>query len=119
VKKDQVISTANRLLRVLIVFILATFAWIFFRADHVTHAFYIVYKLFDFSSFYIDSTTFFYAMIGLVLLFLFDFINENYPKFGLLDSSINVRIVIIYLFLLVTTLFIGVFNGGQFIYFQF
>ena len=119
VGKDQKISTFNRLFRVLVVFVLATFAWIFFRADHVTHAFYVVYKLFDFSSFYADYSTFFYGFFGLFVLFLFDYINENYPKFGLLDSSINFRLVAIYLFLLVTTLFIGVFNGGQFIYFQF
>ena len=119
VKKDEKISTANRLVRILIVFVLATFAWIFFRADHVTHAFYVIYKLFDFSAFYIDYSTFFYAVIGLVLLFLFDFINENYPDFGLLDTKINMKIVLIYLLLLVTTLSIGVFNGGQFIYFQF
>ncbi len=119
VKKDEKISTANRLVRILIVFVLATFAWIFFRADHITHAFYVIYKLFDFSAFYIDYSTFFYAVIGLVLLFLFDFINENFPNFGLLDTKINMNIVLIYLFLLVTTLFIGVFNGGQFIYFQF
>lgn len=119
VKKGETISTINRLFRIMVVFVLATFAWIFFRADHVTHAFYVIYKLFDFSSFYIDYSTFFYAVIGLVLLFLFDFINENYPNFGLLDTKINMNIVLIYLFLLVTTLSIGVFNGGQFIYFQF
>lgn len=119
VKNGESISTINRLTRVFIVFVLATFAWIFFRADHVTHAFYIIQKIPDFSSFYIDYSTFLYAAIGLTVLFLFDYINENYPKFGLLDSSINIKTVTIYLFLLILTLSVGVFNGGQFIYFQF
>ena len=119
VQKDQVISKVNRVVRVLVVFVLATFAWIFFRADHITHAFYVIYKLFDFSSFYADYSTFFYGFIGLVVLFLFDFVNEKYPQFGLLDHKINIPLVIIYLFLLVVTISIGVFNGGQFIYFQF
>ncbi len=119
VKKDETISTLNRLIRVFIVFVLATFAWIFFRADHISHAFYVIQNLFDFSSFYIDYSTFFYAIIGLSVLFIFDFVNENYPDFGLLDNRINLKIVFIYLFLLTITLSIGVFNGGQFIYFQF
>ncbi len=119
VGKDQTISTLNRLVRVAVVFVLATFAWIFFRADHVTHALYIVYKLFDFSSLYLDYNTFFYGMIGLALLLLFDLVNENFSGFGLLDNKINTPLVLIYVFLLVVTLSIGVFNGGQFIYFQF
>ena len=119
VRKDETISILNRLIRVFIVFVLATFAWIFFRADHVSHAFYVIQNLFDFSSFYIDYSTFFYAIIGLSVLFIFDFVNENIPEFGLLDSSINMKIVMIYLFLLIITLSFGVFNGGQFIYFQF
>jgi D-alanyl-lipoteichoic acid acyltransferase DltB (MBOAT superfamily) len=118
-KKRGTISFGNRLFRILVVFVLVTFAWIFFRADHVTDAFYVIHQLFDFGSFYVDYSTFFYGGLGLIFLFLFDFINEKYPAFGLLDDKINLKIVLIYLLLLITTLFIGVFNGGQFIYFQF
>jgi D-alanyl-lipoteichoic acid acyltransferase DltB (MBOAT superfamily) len=120
VKKDQKIGWFNRFMRTFIVFVLVDFAWIFFRANNVTEAFYIVTNIFDFGGevFY-DYKIFFYGIIGLLILFINDLIIENNPNSIIENSKINYKSVIYFTFLVCLILFIGVFNGGQFIYFQF
>ncbi len=119
-KKEQKVSIFNKLLRIFIVFVLVNFAWIFFRANNLTEAFYIVNNIFDFNApLYIDSKVFFFGLIGLVILFINDYIVENNKNSILLNSNINYKSVVYFAFLVCLILFIGVFNGGQFIYFQF
>jgi len=120
VKKKQKISFYNRIMRTLIVFILVDFAWIFFRANNVTEAIYVINHIFDFSKevFY-DNKIFFYGIIGLTILFVHDLIVENTSDSVLENSKVNYKSVLYFAFLICLILFIGVFNGGQFIYFQF
>ena len=120
VKKDQKISKINRIVRTVLVFILVDFAWIFFRANDVTEAFYISKSIFNFSGevFY-NYKVFFYGFIGLIVLFINDLIVENNPNSIIENSKINYKSAIYFAFLVCLILFIGVFNGGQFIYFQF
>ncbi|MCL4164560.1 UNVERIFIED_CONTAM: hypothetical protein GTU68_024768, partial [Idotea baltica] len=120
VKKGQKISVFNRIIRIFIVFILVDFAWIFFRANNVTDAFYIISNIFDFGGdLYINYKVFFYAIIGIFILFINDLIIENFPNSILENTKMNYLIVIYFALLVCLILFIGVFNGGQFIYFQF
>ncbi len=120
VKKNQKISFHNRVIRTLLVFILVDFAWIFFRANNVSEAFYIIRNIFNFTGevFY-DYKIFFYGIIGLFVLFINDIIVENYKDSILENSKINYKSVLYFVFLICLILFTGVFNGGQFIYFQF
>jgi len=120
VKKDNKISILGRVFRTLIVFILVDFAWIFFRANNVTEAFYIVKNIFDFNGdLYVDYKVFFYGFVGLITLFINDLIVENNSNSILENSKLNFKVVIYFALLVCLILFIGVFNGGQFIYFQF
>lgn len=108
-----------RLLRMSIVFVLVNLAWIFFRANTVGDAFHILSHIADQGKLFIDYSTFFYGIIGLFILLLLDFIEEYNADFGLLNNKISHKITIVYSFLIIITLCIGSFNGGQFIYFQF
>ena len=114
------ISFIERIARVLIVFILVDFAWIFFRANNLTEAMYIVKSIADFSgTLFIDYKVFFYGFIGLLILFVNDLIVENYKDSIILNDQLNGKVVTYYAILICILLSIGVFNGGQFIYFQF
>jgi len=114
------ISIFERVVRVIIVFILVDFAWIFFRANNITEAIYIVKNIGNFSSnLFIDYKVFFYGFIGLLILFFNDYIVENNPNSIILNSKLDNKTVIYFAFLVCVLLFMGVFNGGQFIYFQF
>jgi D-alanyl-lipoteichoic acid acyltransferase DltB (MBOAT superfamily) len=120
VKKNQKISFFNRIFRTLFVFILVDFAWIFFRANNVSDAFYIIRNIFSFAGeIFYDYKVFFYGAIGLFVLFINDLIVENYKDSILENSKMNYKSVIYFVFLICLILFTGVFNGGQFIYFQF
>ena len=120
VKKNQKISLFNRIMRTIIVFILVDFAWIFFRANNVTEAFYVVNNIFNFTNeVFFDYKVFFFGFIGLLVLFINDLIVENNTNSIIENSKINYKAVLYFTFLICLLMFIGVFNGGQFIYFQF
>ncbi|MDY7394094.1 MBOAT family O-acyltransferase [Aureibaculum sp. 2210JD6-5] len=120
VKKYQKISLFNRILRALIVFLLVDFAWIFFRANNVADAFYIAKNIFSFSGeLFSDYKIFFFGIIGLVVLFVNDLIVESNTDSIIENSKINYKVAIYFAFLVCLILYTGVFNGGQFIYFQF
>ena len=118
VKKNY--NLFQKTIRIFIVFILVDFAWIFFRANSISEALYIVENIGIFSSkFFIDHKVFFYGIIGLMILFFNDYFIERSEDSSLLNSRLNIRLSIYFAFLVIVTLSIGVFNGGQFIYFQF
>jgi len=120
VKSNTKISKLNRVFRTIVVFILVDFAWIFFRANNVTEAFYVVTHIFNFTGevFY-DYKIFFYAGLGLLVLIINDLIVENNKNSIIENSKLNYTSIIYFVFLVCLILFTGVFNGGQFIYFQF
>lgn len=107
-------------LKILTTFCLSAFAWIFFRANHVTDAFLIIKKIFTDTNFnlFLNWEVFFAAILGLTLLF-FKEIREEYflNKFNIFKNTIF-RLMI-YAFLIVLIILFGVFDSGQFIYFQF
>lgn len=103
-------------------FILVIFAWIFFRANNLTDAFSIIKKIFtNHGALYIGTfTTFLYGLFGLSILFLKELREEFFPQRFQLMNNKNVLLSTFTLsILLVIIISIGVFNGGQFIYFQF
>ena len=107
-------------IQILTTFILSSFAWIFFRANNVNDAMLIVKKMGTQLSpnIFIKWDVFFALFIGLTILILKEFKDEFlHNKFSFLKKS-NYS-VIFYALVLVIILLMGVFDEGQFIYFQF
>jgi alginate O-acetyltransferase complex protein AlgI len=126
--KDVVIH--NRLLRILskaikasFTFVLICFSWIFFRANTVQDAFTVIKRIFTVPGklyFQDDYTLLAYPFIGVAILFLYELNQEmNHGKSTYFFNKSPVVRMAIYSLLLITILLIGVFDGGQFIYFQF
>ena len=102
-------------------FLLFAFSQIFGRASSANEAFGVIGKIMTQpGSLYIEKTTFAYALPALALLFFKDWKDEFMP--GRIGFFSNANIIIrfaSYLFILVLILLAGVFDGGQFIYFQY
>jgi alginate O-acetyltransferase complex protein AlgI len=112
----------NTLLQMLITFVLVCFAWIFFRANNTADAFLIVKNIFNFcGTLYTGHLQqFFYCIIAILVLLLVE-VRQNYFMFSELPVKTNhwLKEHIAYAILIVMILMLGVFDGGQFIYFQF
>lgn len=112
----------NHLLQILITFMLSCFAWIFFRANNLTDALLIIKKIFLFSGnlFIGDKQQLFYCVSGIGFLIVAEFRCE-YFRLGALPVKTNHWLTeqIAYACIIVLILLFGVFDGGQFIYFQF
>lgn len=112
----------NNALQIGTTFFLVCFAWIFFRANNTQDAFLIIRKIFSMSgTLFIDwQMIMLYAIGGILFLFSVEFKNEYYKgSFSFMNHPVAVVRYGTYTFLCITILLIGVFDGGQFIYFQF
>jgi D-alanyl-lipoteichoic acid acyltransferase DltB (MBOAT superfamily) len=107
-------------IQILTTFILSSFAWIFFRANNVDEAFLIVKKIATTLSgdLFVKWDVFFAVFIGLSVLLLREFRDEFLiNKFSFLKKY-NLSLVF-YAVIVALILLMGVFDEGQFIYFQF
>jgi D-alanyl-lipoteichoic acid acyltransferase DltB (MBOAT superfamily) len=112
----------NQVLQVVITFILSCFAWIFFRANNVTDAFFIIKKISTFggSIFIKNPSIMIYSFVGIIILLFVELKREYYAGNFLLFSNRSWIVRnLSYALLIILILLIGVFDGGQFIYFQF
>ena len=76
--------------------------------------------IFDRGPLYLDLTTMAYSFLGIVILLASDFREEYYPERIRLFNNSNVVVRFgSYLSVALMILWIGILNGGQFIYFQF
>lgn len=103
-------------------FFMACFAWIFFRAASMSDALLIIRKIFTFEGpLFTDSLSMMaYAFFGIAFLAVYETKAEFFPaKFTLLHHRNQVVRQLSYAVLVILILLIGVFDGGQFIYFQF
>lgn len=123
-RKRLAISKNSKLYRVygiFITFILVSFTWIFFRADTTYDALSIIKNISSLKgTLFIDITTMVYSLIGLILLIFL----ETMREFGLAShlpflTKHWFAEYLAYASLVIIILLIGVFDGGQFIYFQF
>ena len=121
--KTELNNNFVKVVNVLSCFVTVCFAWIFFRASSALEAFNIIRKIFtdqDCSSINLYLNDLVYALFGMLILFLCEFLNEYYPDKKILMENENIVIrYASYILLLTIILMCGVFNGGQFIYFQF
>ncbi len=116
------LSGFHHALQVLITFHLVCFAWIFFRANTVHDAFLVVGKIATMSPFDIavgSAYQFAYGLFGIVALLTFEAFQGAHPVTDFFTRFHPVHRWAFYVFCAVTILLIGVFDGGQFIYFQF
>jgi len=108
--------------QILITFLLASFAWIFFRANNTQDAFMIIHKILLmngplFADWY---SIMFYSFFGILFLVAIELKKEFYQgSFSFIDHPNPIVRYSSYSFLCMTIILIGVFDGGQFIYFQF
>jgi D-alanyl-lipoteichoic acid acyltransferase DltB (MBOAT superfamily) len=116
------LSGFNQFLQIITTFVLVCFAWIFFRANNVNDAFNIIYKIFSFKgSIYVENPgMLIYSFFGILILILIEMKQEYYKGLFLFMNNKNWLIrYISYATIIILILLIGVFDGGQFIYFQF
>lgn len=116
------IPKLNHFLQILITFLLACFAWIFFRANNLPDALLIIKKIASLSGdiFTGNKQQLVYCFCGLAFLIITEFRRE-YHGLGALPfrRTTWIREEFAYASLIVLILLLGVFDGGQFIYFQF
>jgi alginate O-acetyltransferase complex protein AlgI len=109
-------------LKILTTFILACFAWVFFRAGSLKESLDILNKIITLKGpLYIGTPAFAIYSIFAILFLLFvelktEYFNEKINFFHHPNPWVR---KLSYTFIIVLILVIGVFDGGQFIYFQF
>lgn len=111
------------LFRYLLTFCLVCIAWVFFRAATVQDAFMIMGNILTAAPgglFVGYAAGFAYSILLIVFLFIAE-VNEEFfaNKWSLIWSPKPAVRMAGYVLLLLVMMLIGVFNGGQFIYFQF
>ncbi len=124
-------STIVRIVNVAITFLLAAFAWIFFRANSIHDAFAIIKSMFVFKSngtglhtllkeIHYTNGDLVIAVMAVVVMECIHFYQE---KKGSVEEWINARPIVvrwsIYYAALFAIIFLGVWENRQFIYFQF
>ena len=112
----------NQFLEIITTFSLTCFAWIFFRANNVTDAFTIIKKIskFDGPIFIENPSMIIYPFCGILLLLCVELKQEYYKgSFSFFHNKNWMIRNLSYTFLVILILLFGVFDGGQFIYFQF
>ena len=114
----------NRLLNILITFIMVYFAWIFFRANSISDAWLLIGKHFTFHNseelnLFRISSDFNLSFISIAILILVDFMEEQFrlsQKLLLQPASFKWSLLI----MLLGIIFIfGVWDEADFLYFQF
>ena len=113
----------TNLMHILITFALVSFAWIFFRANSVQHAFQIIESIFTLKQgtlFVGTPAGFAYSILGILFLILVEYTVEYHPNKLLIFNNPN-RIIRYsgYVTIVLLIVLFGVFSGTQFIYFQF
>ena len=112
-----------RSIRWVLNFVLVAIAWVFFRASNFQTAKQILKNIYTFKPgpLYIGNASYLvYSFLLILFLFAAEYNAEKLNnRYAWLYSERKVLRWSAYLFLILTLLSIGVFNGGQFIYFQF
>ena len=112
----------NSFIQILLTFALSCFAWIFFRANTTNDAFLIIKKIFTTNgSIYFDEPSMLImCFLGIIMLLFVEMKKEYYHgKFSFFNNDKWIVRHLSYAILIILILLIGVFDGGQFIYFQF
>lgn len=111
----------KRFVFVAVNFVLVLIAWVFFRANSTADAVNIIQKMFTKPGLpFSDVTTYMYGIFGLIILLIKEISDEFYPKgYKFLENENPIVAAFAGALVIVMIISIGVFDGGQFIYFQF
>lgn len=112
----------HKAFNIIITFLLSCFAWIFFRANNIDDAFLIIKKVFTFKGplFIQNPSMVIYSFTGIFILLFVDMKKEFYKgSFSFFNHQNWWVRNLSYATLVIIILLMGVFDGGQFIYFQF
>jgi len=113
-----------KIFRILITFLIVNLLWVFFRAPTISEAWYVISKIFTDlgnTNLYLATNTIMLTIVfGVSMLFGKEIFDEFFPnRMRLFDNpKIYVRWAA-YILIFVSIMLVGVFDGGQFIYFQF
>ena len=116
------IPKIKSVMQIILTFSLTCLSWVFFRANNVNDALNIIKKmiLFDGPIYHEHVYWLVYSIFGILMLMLCEIKQEYYQgKFNLFNNNNWVIRNISYAAVTIIILLIGVFDGGQFIYFQF
>lgn len=129
-KENKTPSVSARLRKAVITFVLTDFAWLFFRADNMTHAVALLRQMFSNiwlyqpGSFGLEPSGFTILIAALFVLFAVDFLHEKEIDIfkWLKTQEIWFRYAV-YLVLIWSVILLGIYGtaytSSQFIYFQF
>jgi len=111
----------NSIIQIVITFVLACFAWIFFRANSLDDAYMITKKVLMFNgNLFFDYTSFVYGFIAIAFLLLAEYYAETNKMHNIpFKTNNHIKEHFAYAFFGAVIILFGVFDGGQFIYFQF
>ncbi len=112
----------GKFINILFTFLLICLSWIFFRAKDLNQAMLVIRKIFTFEigSLFITNPTFTYSLFAIAFLLITESKEEYYKNAPSLLNNKNITVrYITCLALVLLILLIGVFDGSQFIYFQF
>ena len=113
----------GKTIKIIITFCLVSFAWIFFRMPSLNDCFKLILHICDTSlplTLFIDTKVLAFVFIGIVILWIYDFIEENCPnKIKILSNNNRIVRWFGYITLVVYILLAGVFSSDQFIYANF
>ena len=118
-------------LRILIVFVFCTFAWIFFVSNSIEDSFYVIAHLFTgigmpvsylhdgFAAICVDIQSLYSCAFTLIVLFIYDFVSLKRDCIGYISKqNITVR-YIFYCFIIFLVLYFRASEQAEFVYFQF
>ena len=117
--ENQILRSTYNLFNILITFGLICISWVFFRANTAADAFAIISNFGKSGNVFFDTNVV-YGFIGLLILFSAEYLREK-RHINLLPFYSSNQIVrnLSYIITIVLIIALGVFDGGQFIYFQF
>jgi alginate O-acetyltransferase complex protein AlgI len=116
----------SKYIRIISTFLAVSFCWIFFRSQNIHEAFTIVKRIFSRQTIQLiegefdERSLLIYSLLGIFCIIITEVISELFPgRYQLLQSpKLWVRMITC-IGLIVVILLLGVFDGSQFIYFQF
>jgi alginate O-acetyltransferase complex protein AlgI len=114
-------SIFYKIIKIISTYILVAIAWIFLRAPGLS-AFEVLKKIFSFPGdlFIGMLSTFAPIIIVVAVMLMKDITDEFYPqRFLIFENKLKIIRILAYSGIIIVILLIGVFDGGQFIYFQF
>jgi alginate O-acetyltransferase complex protein AlgI len=120
VSKGKLLPSIKELLFILLTFGQTVFAWIFFRAENMAHAFQYIKGIFHYSIFSIPEILPIPVLILTALFIIMEWLFRD-MQFGLQFDNVKTNRVIRWSFYLIISLTIAAFfgKGSSFIYFQF